>query len=243
MEGELEMKKKTLITIIMSFVLMAREVPQPALANEKADARTTEANNLQTELADNQDQLQQAYDAGKQLAAEFARYIATKELLDGAKANYLKQREELEADAAALGQRIDRHNSNKPDPKDRGRVESYNAEAAQLESGRSRMVDHSRTLEDTRVGLLQRYRDLSDATTANFQKRKTNRALFNDLLEARNRIKARLSELQRQVADCKRLLAQRGPGSNEYLKNQCGNVQFDGTDPGLPPPPPDPPMQ
>lgn len=224
--------------LVSTFALMASGA-------DRGDSRTSEANRLFAQLADNTKQLERTYATGSELVADYKRYQATKDLLDKAKANYLDQHEALEVEAAGNKQAIEEHNRRCPggSSTDRAYVDSCNSEAGLLNAERSRLSNRAQALDETRVGLIGRYRDLSDATLNWVQKRKLNLDHYRDLLNARKQILARLGALREQASDCKRLLRQRGQGSDEYVKNQCGNVRFDGTDPDLPPPPPDPPSE
>jgi chromosome segregation ATPase len=225
-----------------------------AWANELTDA----ISQAKGELDANAAALQQASSNGKEAEAQYSQLADSVAPLKAKTEQYKRQREEqdqkdqaIHADYQALGQRMAAHNGNRCyAPADNlGACAAYDAEAADLNTQKDTLASRRDTaraqdaeLEKQRADLSTQWDNLKQDTMKQWGAMKAARSQYNDLLQARARIVERLTALQNQSADCKKQLRARGQGSKDYLKNQCGNVQFDGSSANLPPPPPDPPQ-
>jgi chromosome segregation ATPase len=107
------------------------------------------------------------------------------------------------------------------------------------------MAERGRLLADVESAVNQRtqYEQLRDAVTAttvsNAAKEKANNAqrdAFNaqkaQLEATKKRLEAKLEDLKKGIDSCAKVLTQSG-ASCETIKSRCGNIQFDGSDPGL----------
>lgn len=218
---------------------------------------TDQISRAQGELDANTAALQQASSNGKEADAQYSQLAASVAPLKAKTNQYKKQRtdqdmedQEVHSAYQTLGQRMAAHNGNRCyAPADNPNAcSAYNTEADDLNKQKDALAarrDAARAqdaaLEQQRIDLKSQWDNLQQDTTKQWSAIKTARAQYNNLLQARARIVQHLTELKKQSADCRKKLRAQGDGSNEYLKNQCGNVQFDGTSANLPPPPPDPP--
>ena len=233
------MKKALVATILALLALAPAAVARPGSEIKKGDAVTEEADRLTAELKDTLQKMSSVEDTAKALEQEDRRLKDTDDLLKGAAANLHKQMTELQMRGSAWDQKRQQHlDSGCPaeggSSTDDALVERCNRETSQLNPERDQILDRAQTLKEMATGLAQRRQDLTDGTVAWAQKKKANDAAREDLTQARIRIEARLLELQKQAGSCQRLLKGRGV-SCERLKHLCGNIQFDGSDPNLPP--------
>ncbi len=223
-----------------------------------ADTLAEQIDALKGSLSGNTDGLQQASKDGADASAEYSR-LKTQVLpqlqSDVAKYKTDRQNEDMErADLHSayqdLGQRLAAHNGticetteDNPDACDgyNQEADSLDAEANKLAERRDKDNAYDAELEQQRQSLLTQSTDLSTNTQNAVTQMKEARGRYADLLQEHNRLLAKLQGLLSQVGQCKKQLKAQGNGSNDYLKNQCGDAQFDGSDYNAPVPPPDPP--
>jgi len=99
-----------------------------------------------------------------------------------------------------------------------------------------RLKERKSQLDVVQAETQQRRATLSEEVTKWSLNVKASNALRNDLDARRKVIQARLDEIKKMVDTCKEMLRRTNPRvSDEELKLRCGNEQFDGADPKLPP--------
>jgi hypothetical protein len=114
--------------------------------------------------------------------------------------------------------------------------DALNAEGKALAVRRDAVKAREAANEKTHALLMGQVNRISTDSLSDFAIMKKARADFSDLMEKRAQI------VQSWQHDCQILMMNHGNASNDFLKNQCGNVQFDGTAMTYPyPQPPDPP--
>ena len=178
----------------------------------------------------------------KALDAEKKRYNDTDELIKGAENRFKEEVNQWQAELNSYKAERDRrsaetaqHNASKPDPRNQAAVNVYNAEAARLNAWRDRLNEQYNRIEERRKTLVEKGNGLKQArenlNKAVMEWAAKQKRLNNDLevLRAKNE-----SLRQRFVGTCQQML--RDPSTkDEALKLGCGNVQFDGANPNLPP--------
>ena len=178
----------------------------------------------------------------KALDAEKRRYNDTDELIKGAEYRFREEVNQWQAELNSYKAERDKrsaetqqHNSWKPDSSNNAAVNSYNAEAARLNAWRDRLEAQYNRIEDRRKTLIEKSNGLKQArenlNKAVLEWTAKQKRLNNDfeVLRAKNE-----NLRQRFVGTCQQML--RDPNTrDEALKLGCGNVQFDGANPNLPP--------
>ncbi len=162
-------------------------------------------------------------------------------LLQGTKSRYETDVTAYDMDNAELKSEMDRHNANQC--RQVACAAAYNAERDQLNGRAMQIQSRERLLDQRRDDLKTMYTNLSTDSQATFLKIKQARADYAQALADRKVTENHLILLRAESAACKLLLRAQGNGSAEALKLKCGDVQFDGSDATLPPPPPDPPAE
>lgn len=160
-------------------------------------------------------------------------------LIQGTKTRYESDVSSYNIENAGVKASIDTHNANRC--MEDSCQASYNAERDRLNAHAVQMQSQEKLLNQRRDDLNTMYKNLSTDTQDTFQKIKQARADYAQALAERRTIVNHLMLLKAQSVGCRTLLKAQGNGTAEALKNKCGNVQFDGSDKNLPPPPPDPP--
>jgi chromosome segregation ATPase len=235
-------------------LLLALFVPSIVLA----DTLSEQIEAAKAGLRDNTAQLDQKSHDGTEASAHYAHLQNdVLPLIQESTGRYKADRADLDQELSAmhaayqdLGQRLAVHNGNRCEaPEDNPSVcDAYNSEADQLDQEAADLAtrrDKDRSddalLEQRRQGLVTQFENLSADTQETFQKIKDARSGYDDLLQVHNRLLKTLQALQSQAAQCQKQLKAKGQGSDDYLKNRCGDAQFDGSDYDADPPPPDPP--
>ncbi len=115
-------------------------------------------------------------------------------------------------------------------------VTKCNAEIDKMNEWHDRLKERKSQLDVVQAETQQRRATLSEEVTKWSLNVKASNALRNDLDARRKVIQARLDEIKKMVDTCKEMLRRTNPRvSDEELKLRCGNEQFDGADPKLPP--------
>jgi chromosome segregation ATPase len=225
-----------------------------AFASDLTDA-IAQAN---ADLAKNTQDIKKASDDGNAASADYAGLIALvgplKADIASWKLDVTAVKMDHDANHAAyqdLGQRMAVHDSNRCyyDQNHPTACAAYDAEADRLNAEKKALAARRDAIAardaangEAAKNLQSRANALSTNTQRDAIAMKDAKGKFEDLMVLRATIYQRLQELQRQVGDCYKLLRAQGQGSNDRLKNRCGNVQFDGTEMNPPyPQPPDPP--
>jgi hypothetical protein len=234
--------KRFLIAALLAFVTVA------AHANDLADTIAQ----AKLDLAGNTASLQLASNTGIAAAADYDKLKAEIGVVLPA-INKLKTDEteaKMDHDVIhtayqSLGQRMAAHNVNRCETTtdNPGACASYDAEAAKLnDEGKALAVrrDAVKAREaanaQKRQQLTGQLNRISTDSQSDFAVMKKARSDFDSLMEKRATI------LQTWQHNCQLLMLNHGNASDDFLKNQCGNVQFDGTQMTYPyPQPPDPP--
>lgn len=178
----------------------------------------------------------------KALDSEKRRYNDTDELIKGAENRFREEVNQWQAELNSYKAERDRrsaetqqHNGWKPDSRNNAAVNSYNAEAARLNAWRDRLEAQYNKIKDRRKTLIEKSNGLKQArenlNKAVLEWTAKQKRLNNDfeVLRAKNE-----NLRQRFVGTCQQML--RDPNTkDEALKLGCGNVQFDGANPNLPP--------
>jgi chromosome segregation ATPase len=194
----------------------------------------------EADLTANTAVLQQASSAGSEASKHYEHLEKdVLPLIQLTKKHYEDDVTAFNIDRGALSTAIDTHNANQCRQKEC--AASYDAEKAQLDGQAEQINSRARLLNQRKDNLKIMYDTLSQDTQDTFKKIKDSRASYDQALSERRGIVARLEVLRAESGACKLFLKVQGNGSNEALKLNCGDVQFDGSNANLPPPPPDPP--
>jgi hypothetical protein len=184
--------------------------------------------------------LQSASSAGTEASQHYAHLQNdVLPLIQGTKTRYEADVTSYNMDNAAVKSAIDAHNANRC--MEDACTAAYNAERDRLNARAVEMQSQQRLLDQRHDNLLIMYKNLSTDTLETSQKIKQARADYDKTLADRKSLENHLTLLRAESAGCKLLLKAKGQGTNEAMKLKCGDVQFDGSDASLPPPPPDPP--
>lgn len=106
-------------------------------------------------------------------------------------------------------------------------IRALNAEHVQIEADAQSLKDQAASIQKTREAV-------SQTILANVRQQKDNNARRNELLATKKLEESTLLELKKKSDSCQNLLRQRDV-TCEKIKLRCGMVQFDGSDPDLPP--------
>ncbi|MDR3793774.1 MAG: hypothetical protein P4L03_10380 [Terracidiphilus sp.] len=207
-----------------------------AYANKLTDAIDADMDSLKT----NDAVLLQAAADGNQASQHYA-HLKNDVLLQIASTgdNYKRDSAAYNMDRLALEATITDHNNRHCD--NQACIQDFNAEGARLNAKTAEMNTRKRLLDQRRADLLLMHKNLSDDTLATVQKINDARARYRQALTERKVILQHLAALRSTSQACRAQLKATGQGSKEALRIRCGSVLFDGADPNLPPPPPDPP--
>lgn len=187
------MKRLLKIVMVFVFLLSVNYSFAAAVTSDDILGRVNELNSQLNKL--NKDQTAaEAKDAA--LAQEEKRLIATSELLEGAVANYNKDLNTHNAEAADQNAQVSYHNSVCEGTfEDENFVNSCNAEATRLNEWGSRISDHAVTLDMHAAGLRERINDLNNGTFDWIKRTKENNAVLNDIYAQQYALTERINQL------------------------------------------------
>jgi hypothetical protein len=241
------MKRRRLIVVSVLFGgalgTFAQTSPQaPAKKTVRQAPPKADQSEIDKALADLADLLKKKLVLDKsdqEIARSNQLQTATTELLDR------RQDKIVHEDVPALNERGEKHNAGRRRiiasgcpgkgetlPRDvalrcRPLEDAWNREEDELEADAQSLKDQAAAIQNDRAAV-------SVTTLANAQKQKANNAERDDLLAKKKQLEATLLDLKNKIVSCTTILHRRGV-TCEKIKLQCGMVQFDGSDPDLPP--------
>jgi hypothetical protein len=183
---------------------------------------------------------QQLSTLSKALAVNYAKMKASdkkKADLDWADSALNRKKEQLMRDLADLNVRAAplleakrHHDDNPPDPNCDSCVAAYNREAKEGDDRMAPFIREAGDLDKTTALLAEIQKTNSEETMKWFAERKAITADTNEKMADYTRLYNRLQNLKKEYSQCRDEVIKNPRVSDETVKHQCGNIQFDGSD-------------